>query len=189
NNENIKNAAPIGIIGIDKDIIQCRIFKGTTTLENILLKREFIVNITWNPLYFTLATIGKIDEKYFSKDGLNLKGVDAYLKCEVIGDIKIQIKENDPVKKSEAGFFKSKVKEIVINNPCVKAPNRGFYNLIEALVNYTRMDLVDKEKKEFFINRLNELNRVINKVGSEEEKKAIKLVDDAYNSKISKNEK
>ncbi|MDR0911452.1 MAG: DUF447 family protein [Methanobrevibacter sp.] len=184
NEKNEKNAAPIGIVCLKKDEIQCRIFKGTQTLENILLEKKFIVNITLNPLYFTLATIGNLPEEYYEKDSLNIKNVDAYFKCEVIGDIKIAIKDNDPVRKTEAGIFKSKVTEIIINNPCVKAPNRGFYNVIEALVNFTRVNIVDEQQKTFYLNRLKELSRVVNKVGSNEEKKAIKIITEEYDKKL-----
>ncbi|WP_231624222.1 DUF447 domain-containing protein [Methanobrevibacter arboriphilus] len=42
----------------------CRIFKGSKTLDNIILNNEFIVNITLNPILFTFATIGNIPEDF-----------------------------------------------------------------------------------------------------------------------------
>lgn len=47
--EGKRNAAPIGVICTGKDSIICRIFKGSTTLENIISQKEFTVNITENP--------------------------------------------------------------------------------------------------------------------------------------------
>ena len=58
NYENIKNAAPIGVIYAGEDKILNRIFKGSHTLENIISQGEFVVNITHNPELFTLSTIG-----------------------------------------------------------------------------------------------------------------------------------
>ena len=42
--EGKRNAAPIGVICTGKDSIICRIFKGSTTLENIISQKEFTVN-------------------------------------------------------------------------------------------------------------------------------------------------
>ncbi|WP_225370828.1 DUF447 domain-containing protein [Methanobrevibacter arboriphilus] len=63
--EGKKNGAPIGVICKDKYKVMCRIFKGSKTLDNIILNNEFIVNITLNPILFTLATIGNIPEDFF----------------------------------------------------------------------------------------------------------------------------
>ncbi|MBQ2204440.1 MAG: hypothetical protein II411_00925, partial [Lachnospiraceae bacterium] len=52
---------------------------------------------------------------HFSNDN-SIRGVDAYLKCEVI-DIKEAVKQSDPIrKKGEANVIKSKVTDMVINN-------------------------------------------------------------------------
>ncbi|WP_331456247.1 hypothetical protein [Methanobrevibacter arboriphilus] len=75
------------------------------------------------------------------------------------------------------------VEDIVLNNKCAKAPNRGFYCLIESLVNFTRIDIVDSEKKDYFLDRFNESKRVVNKVGSSEEKKAIELLGETLKNK------
>ena len=198
-----KNAAPIGVICKDKDKIMCRIFKNSTTLDNIVTQKEFVVNITLNPILFTLATIGNIDEDYFEKSESsdknsdkdsnkysnkesnlfhNLKDVDAYCKCKVIS-IKEAIKRSDPVRKWEANVIIAEIVDIKLNNKCAKAPNRGFYSLIESLVNFTRMDIVDNDKKDYFIGRFIESKRVINKVGSNDDKKAIGLLKKALEDK------
>lgn len=177
NEKNEKNAAPIGVICQGKNEIKCRIFKGTTTSNNILLKKEFIVNITNNPMLFTMSTIDNIPNSYFIEDSklAILKDSEAFLKCEVF-DIKEGIKHNDPINKAEINIISANVSEIVINENCPKAANRSFYSLIESLVNFTRIDIVDSEKQNYFIDRFNESKRVINKVGSKEDKEAIKLL-------------
>ena len=45
--------------------------------------------------------------------------------------------------------------------------------LIETLVNFTRIDMVDEKQQEYYLGRFREAKRVINKVGSKEEQKAI----------------
>ncbi|MDR1721744.1 MAG: DUF447 family protein [Methanobrevibacter sp.] len=186
NNENKNTAAPIGMIVKEKNIVFSRIFETATTLDNIKLKKEFIVNISSNPLYLTLSTIGDLPEEYFENiegsDLSYLKGCDCYLKCEVI-EIKKIIKTNDPVQQSEAGLVTAKVKEIVKNRECVRLLNRAIYSLLESLVNYTRIDMVDKEQQDYFLNRLKEGERIINKVGSESQKESITILKETLKNK------
>lgn len=171
NCENVQNAAPIGVLCSGKDTILCRIFKGGKTLDNIISQREFTVNITHDPELFTLSTIGNLSSEYFSNDN-SLRGVDAYFKCEVI-DIKEAVKQSDPIrKKGEANVIKSKVTEMDINKE-VQALNRAFSCLIETLANFTRFDLVDEEKKQYYLTRFRECSRVVNKVGGKEEKQSM----------------
>lgn len=171
NCENVQNAAPIGVLCSGKDTILCRIFKGGKTLNNIISQGEFTVNITHDPELFTLSTIGNLSPEYFSNDN-SLRGVDAYFKCEVIS-IKEAVKQSDPIRKNgEANVIKSKVTDMVINKD-VQAFNRAFSCLIETLANFTRFDLVDEEKKQYYLTRFRECSRVVNKVGGKEEKQAM----------------
>ena len=171
NCENVQNAAPIGVLCSGKDTILWRIFKGGKTLNNIISQREFTVNITHDPELFTLSTIGNLSQEYFSNDN-SLRGVDAYFKCEVIS-IKEAVKQSDPIRKNgEANVIKSKVTDMVINKE-VQAFNRAFSCLIETLANFTRFDLVDEEKKQYYLTRFRECSRVVNKVGGKEEKQSM----------------
>ncbi len=169
--ENIQNAAPIGVLCSGRDSILNRIFKGSHTLENIISQREFTVNITHDPELFTLSTIGNLPPDYFSNDN-SLKCADAYFKCEVIS-LKEAVKQSDPIrKKGEAIVIKSKVTDMVITRE-VKAFNRAFSCVIETLANFTRFDLVDETEKQYYLSRFMECSRVVNKVGGKEEKQAM----------------
>ncbi|WP_406532075.1 DUF447 domain-containing protein [Methanobrevibacter sp.] len=169
--KNIPNAAPIGVLCSGRDMILNRIFKGRHTLENIISQREFTVNITHDPELFTLSTIGNLPSDYFSNDN-SIKGADAYFKCEVIS-LKEAVKQSDPIrKKGEAIVIKSKVTDMVIRRE-VKAFNRAFSCVIETLANFTRFDLVDETKKQYYLSRFTECSRVVNKVGGKEEKQAM----------------
>ena len=79
NNDNTKNAAPIGMICSGNDTVICRIFKGSHTLNNILSQKKFIINITQDPELFMLSTIGNLSEHHFNEDN-SIKNVDAYAK-------------------------------------------------------------------------------------------------------------
>ncbi|KZX17339.1 DUF447 domain-containing protein [Methanobrevibacter filiformis] len=184
NNDKKANAAPIGIICKSENEILCRIFKGSNTLNNIEKQNEFVFNITQNPLYFTLSTIGNLEEKYFEYNDNRafLKDSEAYVKCTV-NSIKEGIKNNDPIRKSEIGIITATVTEIIKNKKYVQAPNRGFYSLIESLINFTRINIVDKQQQDYYIGRFRESERVINKVGNEEQKKAIDLLKNTIKEK------
>ena len=49
--------------------------------------------------------------------------------------------------------------------------------LIESLVNYTRIDMVDDNLKEYYIERFYEDKRVIKKVGTEMDKESIDILE------------
>ncbi|MBE6508661.1 MAG: DUF447 family protein [Methanobrevibacter sp.] len=174
NNENLKNAAPIGVLCSGKDIIINRIFKGSHTLDNIILQREFIANITHDPELFTKSTLGNLPPECFNENN-SLKDAEAYFKCEVIS-LKEAVKQSDPIrKKEEAIVIKSRVTEIVINKP-TKAMNRGFGYVIETLSNFTRFDLVDEKQKELYLNRFREANRVVKKIGYKQDMQAMEAI-------------
>lgn len=165
------NAAPIGILCRGKDKVMCRIFKGSTTLENIISQKEFVVNITQNPELFTWSLLDNLQTDDFNKD-LSIKNVDCYFKCKVT-DVKEAVKQSDPIKKkSEANVIKADVCELVINNE-TKVYNRAFSCVIESLANFSRFDIVDDEKRKFYLDSFKESYRVVKKVGSPEDKKAM----------------
>lgn len=172
--DDIKNAAPIGVICAGQDKVLNRIFKGSRTLENIISKREFIVNITHNPEVFTLSTVGNLPEDYFNEDN-SLKCADAYFKCEVIS-LKEAVKQSDPVKSNgEAIVIKSKVTQLVINKQTCPI-NRGFGYVIESLSNLTRVDIVGEEQKEEYFERFREANRIVTKVGYKQDIEAMQKI-------------
>lgn len=172
--DDIKNAAPIGVICAGQDKVLNRIFKGSRTLENIISKREFIVNITHNPEVFTLSAVGNLPEDYFNEDN-SLKCADAYFKCEVIS-LKEAVKQSDPVKSNgEAIVIKSKVTQLVINKQ-TRPINRGFGYVIESLSNLTRVDIVGEEQKEEYFERFREANRIVTKVGYKQDIEAMQKI-------------
>ncbi len=174
NDENLKNAAPIGVICSGPDTILNRIFKGSHTLDNIISQREFVVNITHDPELFTMSTLGNLPQDYFNED-TTLKCADAYFKCEVTS-LTEAVKQSDPIKKKdEAIVIKSKATELVINKN-TKAMNRGFAYVIDSLSNFSRFDLVGEEKKQEYLKRFREANRVVKKVGYKEDIKAMEKI-------------
>lgn len=180
-NDGNTNAAPFGLRVLENDEIFLRIFDGGNTIRNIKDKKEFIVNVTDNPLMFTLSSINTIPDEHLTKipkensELAYLTDADAYFICEV-KNIKSSYRENDPIKDTGINFIKAEVIELNIKNKCVKPINRAIHTLIESLVNYSRINIVDEEKQKYFLERLGESDRIIKRVGNKEEKEAIELL-------------
>lgn len=181
NDDGSLNAAPIGILCRGKDKVMCRIFKGSHTLENIISQKEFIVNICENPELFTWSLLDNLEKDDFSEDQ-SIKNVDAYFKCKVTS-IKEAVKQSDPVKKkSEANVIKADVCKLIIRNP-VKAYNRSFSYVVECLANFSRIDIVDDEKRKYYLDSFKEAHRVVKKVGSKQDKEAMDMIKSKLNEK------
>jgi len=171
NEDGSKNAAPIGVICAGSDKIINRIFKGSHTLDNIVRERQFTVNITHDPELFTTATLGNLPQDCFNDD-CSIKGVKAHFKCEVIS-LTEAVKQSDPIKrKGEAIVIKSKVVDLKISEQ-THALNRGFGYVIESLANFTRFDMVGSDEKDEYLKKFKEANRVVKKVGTKEDIKAM----------------
>lgn len=177
------NAAPFGLRVLEDNEVFLRIFEGGNTIKNIKDKGEFIVNITNDPLMFTLSTTNTIPEKYLTRISNKTKNngelayltdADAYFMCEV-KSLKTGLREDD-IKSSDVNFIKSEVVELNIKNKCVKPMNRAIHALIEALVNYSRINIVDENTQKYFLERFLESERVIKRVGNEKEKESIKIL-------------
>ena len=181
NDDGSLNAAPIGILCRGKDKVMCRIFKGSHTLENIISQKEFIVNICENPELFTWSLLDNLEKDDFSEDQ-SIKNVDAYFKCKVTS-IKEAVKQSDPVKKkSGANVIKADVCKLIIRNP-VKAYNRSFSYVVECLANFSRIDIVDDEKRKYYLDSFKEARRVVKKVGSKQDKEAMDMIKSKLNEK------
>ena len=182
-NNGKSNAAPFGLRVLEDNEVFLRIFEGGTTIKNIKEKEEFVVNVTTDPLMFTLATTNTIPDEYLtrisnktqsSNELAYLTDADAYFICEV-KSLKTSLREDD-IKSSDVNFIKSEVVKLNIKNKCVKPINRAIHALIEALVNYSRINIVDEDTREYFLERFLESERIIKRVGNEEEKGSIQIL-------------
>ena len=182
-NKGKSNAAPFGLRVLEDNEVFLRIFEGGTTIKNIKEKEEFVVNVTTDPLMFTLATTNTIPDEYLTRisnktenndELVYLTDADAYFICEV-KNLKEALREDD-IKSSDVNYIKSEVIEINIKNKCVKPMNRAIHALIEALVNYSRINIVDEDTREYFLERFLESERIIKRVGNEEEKGSIQIL-------------
>lgn len=178
NSKKEKNSGAFAFIYLGDDKVMCRIFEGSQTLKNIQKTKQYVVNITQDPLIFTESTISKLDSSYYTDDEdiAILKDAGSYLIIDV-DEIKKASPEDFPIKNDTSIFFiNGTIKDFVINDESVKAFNRGFSGLIESLVNYSRYKIVDDEKRQYYYGRLKENERIISKVSDDRTKRAMDLI-------------
>lgn len=182
NSKKEKNSAAFAFIYLGEDKVMCRIFEGSKSLENIQKTRQYVVNITQDPLVFTLSTIDKLPDEYYTDDEdiAILKDSSAYMLIDV-DEIEIKTPDDFPIKNdTNIYFITGTIKDFVIRDESVKAFNRGFSGLIESLVNCSRYKIVDGEKRKYYKDRLDENRRVIEKVSDEKTKKAMEILTEEY---------
>lgn len=173
--DGIKNAGAFAFKYLGEDKVFCRIFEGSKTLKNIKESREYVVNITQNPLVFTYATLDCLGDEYYTDDDdiAILKNTPAYIIVDV-EDIDAKTPENFPIKGDNSIYFiTGKIREFIINDDYAQAFNRGMSGLIEGLVNFSRYKIVGEEQRKVYMDKLLENQKVINKVSDEKTKKAM----------------
>ena len=180
--DNEKNSGAFAFIYLGDNRVKCRIFEGSQTLKNIQEKKQYVVNITQDPLIFTKSTIDKLDSSFFTDDEeiAILKDAGSYLVIDV-RKIETDSGQDFPIKNDTKLFFiEGVIKDFVVNDDSIKAFNRGLSSILESLVNFSRYKIVDDEKRQYYFNRLEENKRIIDKVSDENTQKAMDLLVEDY---------
>ena len=177
NGELVKNAAPIGVICKDSNHVVIHLDNCVHTHLNILENGELIVNITKDPLVFTISTLGELDDKYFDefKGFPMIKDSIGFFKAHVV-KTRNKKREND-CNDGIGNIVTCEVDDIYISDYKEIVPlNRAMNAVIESLIYYCRFDhKYSHMQKEIWIH-MKELNRVCHKVGNESEKKSMELI-------------
>ena len=176
NKEGEANAAPIGLKCVDDYAVLARIFEGSKTLENIKETGIFVVNITSDPSVFARSLYGNLEKEEFVRDDdiVYLKNADAYFIALVKSIEDKEIGKDHVNDGAKFSIINAESIKIIINKPGTKALNRGIFAFLESLVDYSRIEIIDGEKREAYINRFKENERVIDVVAEEDVKEAMK---------------
>jgi len=162
------NAAPMGIIR-RKDKIYVRLYKGSKTYENVLAEKFIVANITYDPMLFALSTFTNLEDSAFEQTVhenhtmYSLKDAQSWVAFECM-NTKIT---------SEAMVAELIPIHARLNKCRVKAPNRGFYGVIEACIHATRYQLTGDEK---YLKLIKAYGDIVEKCGGDAEKNALKKV-------------
>lgn len=176
--EGNMNAAPIGLKCFGDYDFAARIFEGSRTLKNIQETKIFVVNITNDPSVFARALYGNLEEDEFVRDDdvAYLKNADAYF-IALVKSIEEMEAVGDHVNEGAKSFIvKAEPLKITIVRQGAKALNRGLFAFLESLVDYTRVDIIDDDKREEYKKRFIENERLIEKVAESDVKEEMAIL-------------
>ena len=174
-NDGEMNAAPIGVKCINDYDVAARIFEGSKTLENITQTNLFVINITDNPKIYADALYGNLENLKLVKDDdiAYLKNADAYFICLVKSIEEVKAQKDHVNEGAKSYIVIAENIKITINRKGAKALNRGLYSFLESLVDYTRADIIDDEKRQEYKNRFLENERIIERVAEKDVKESM----------------
>ncbi len=170
------DAAPIGLKCVDDYAVLARIFEGSKTLENIRETGIFVVNISNDPSVFARSLYGNLEENEFVKDDdiVYMKNADAYFIALVKSIEDKEIGKDHVNDGAKFSIVNAESIKIIINKPGTKALNRGIFAFLESLVDYSRIDIIDDDKKDEYIKKFKENERLIDVVAEDDVKEAMK---------------
>ena len=170
------DAAPIGLKCVDDYAVLGRIFVGSKTLENIKETGIFVVNITSDPSVFARSLYGNLEPEEFVKDDdiVYMKNADAYFIALVKSIEDKEIGKDHVNDGAKFSIVNAESIKIIINKPGTKALNRGIFAFLESLVDYSRIDIINDEKKDEYIRKFKENERLIDVVAEDDVKEAMK---------------
>lgn len=181
NPDGTPNAAPIGVVCKNEQEVVLYLFEGSNTFENVKREKIFYVNILKDPLIFVQSLLGNLDNVEFKSqdNGFYIKKSEAFFRAEVYHERLVQRK--DHMGTSTQMIVRAKVQETVKIKKKVEPLNRAIYGILEALVYLSRIHIVSEDERQVNLDKINEISRVVNKVGSEDHKKAMKMILDTLN--------
>ncbi len=180
NDDGTPNAAPIGVICKDNKEVVLYLHQGSSTVHNIKKNQSFIVNILKDPMVFVESTIGDLSENYFEQyeNEFYIKNTDAFFLANVTSLKDVEREDNFGI--SVTTVLRAEASYIIKKKECVEPLNRAIYGIIEGLVYLTRMEMVSGDMEKLYRHRMGEISRIVNKVGGEEHKNAMKKISEAF---------
>ncbi|WP_407356986.1 DUF447 domain-containing protein [Methanolobus sp. WCC5] len=162
------NAAPMGIIR-RKDKLFMRIFKDSTTYNNVLSEKILVANVIWDPIIIVSATFSDLNDSEFETVNFNSRTFVSLKKAQCW----VAFECTNTKLTSE-----SLVTELVpvrthINKCMIRAPNRGLFGIIEACIHATRYRLTNDGK---YLKLIKAYGDIVEKCGGENEKEAMNLL-------------
>ncbi|RLI76127.1 DUF447 domain-containing protein [Archaeoglobales archaeon] len=156
------NTAPIGIIVEDGNstFAKAKLYPSDTR-DNVEISGKLWANVVLDPIIFTISAFEDLDYEYFIPNKPVLKDALAYCEFEVILD---------------GSLANLKLIGGEVLDCKIRAINRGFNVLIEALVHATRYRIVGSGAKEKLKEKILYYKEIVDKCGSDREKKAFNLL-------------
>lgn len=156
------NTAPIGIIVKDENSIfaKARLYPSDTK-DNVEISGKLWANVVLDPIIFTISAFEDLSDEYFIPDKPVLKNALAY--CEFDATL-------------DGSIVNLKLVNGEVLDCKIRAVNRGFNVLIEALVHATRYKIVGDKAKKKLKEKILYYKEIVDKCGSDKEKEAFDLL-------------
>ncbi|HIQ39467.1 MAG TPA: DUF447 family protein [Methanothermococcus okinawensis] len=162
------NRAPIGIYFKD-NWVKLHLYEGSHTYD--ILKREdyFVVNITSPYLIAQSVYDDKGDYSTIEYSDIILPYLSDAYKIYVVKIVKRRLVDlRDEYGDSKLMVIQGRILlERDINNPPLMPYSRADGLIVEMAVLYSRLNIVDREKREEMVKRMEEYFKIIKKVGDE----------------------
>ncbi len=153
------NTAPVGVVVKDGKA-KVRLYPSHTR-NNVEREGRIWINVVWDPIVFALSTFEDLGEEWFeSIKPPILRNALAWceFECVAVGD-------GNPAE------FELRLRDGSVVRREVRAVNRGFNALLEALICATRIE-TDAGMR----SRIRELSRIVEKCGDSRTKEAFEIV-------------
>jgi len=164
NEDGSLNTAPIGIIVEDcnSTLARARLFRSHTR-ENVKRDKIMYANVIWDAEIFALASFQDLEQDYFeSLEPPVLKNALSWCKFRAM---------------LRGAYADLELVDGKVLRKGIRAVNRGFNAVIEALVHATRyVILKDENKKRELKERILYYHEIARKCGRDKEKKAFKII-------------
>jgi hypothetical protein len=133
NDDGSVNAAPMGVIRTDRETLEVRPFKSSSTYRNLSSRPEACVNVTDDPIIFLVTAFKEENLSSFeepSLDGIRLREADTY--------IFISIRDLDD--SEDRARFTCNVDSVETGDGGPRPFSRGRAQAIEAVIHATRIE-------------------------------------------------
>ncbi len=154
------NTAPIGVIVEGYKRAKVRLFPSHTR-ENVERGGRLWINVIWDPMVWVLSTFEDLSEDWFSSLSPPIIR-DALAWCEFRCR---KVRDGNPAE------FELRLRSGDVIERRVRAINRGFNALIEALVCATRLNLNPKLR-----DRIEDLSALVKKCGDKRTREAFEIL-------------
>lgn len=162
------NAAPMGIIR-KKDKLFIRLFKDSTTYDNVLSEKVLVANITWDPFVFVNSTFTDLEDSDFQTINFNCRSLVTLKKAQCW----VAFECTNTKLTSEALVAELIPIRAHINKCLIRAPNRAFFGVIEACIHATRYQITGEDK---YLKLIKAYGDIVDKCGGDNEKEAMRLL-------------
>jgi hypothetical protein len=129
------NAAPMGVVRIDRETLEIRPFKSSSTYRNLSSRPEACVNVTDDPIIFLVTAFKEEDLRGFEEpvlDGIRLREADSY--------IFISVRDLDD--SEDRARFICNVDSVEVGEVGPRLFSRGRAQAIEAVIYATRIEFL-----------------------------------------------